>query len=940
MFLQSHSSLAGVYIRADGTSDLSAEIPFAAGAWIQNGERLKFDFDDSLGSGLIFEDAYIGIDSNDILFRINGGRQTNSDGYGTPIYMSGGAATSGGAFPNGGYVQLRGGAAADGGAGGSILLAGGDNGSSGTYGGVIVGLIGDGASSHFSASSSDARKSLTVKKHLAVEGTSYLDGRVYIAPTSGDIVQTLTQRADSETFWLELVPNKYNDTTGLTTEPPMKKFNLVVSGPNPAAGSAARPNRVLVLGYNVNGDGAREDTGDCSFGDRWETYYNPSSTNIWFERHWEVWGRNGNQYRALSCVWQWSTLDRTGVPTIQVDTNVDKFSFNSKGGATQYFLQNAGNFFAMASSSCFVQNNNNVSILKQLNAASSAYKSLIYLDSSDYVQLGTSDITVSVLGNYRWKWSAAANNAYVWDVTDSSAAGPIVKFLDYTVSRPGGLSPGDPRTYLDPIGGLNTISYINIAGYWAGTGSSFKILGPFETGLNTGIQTLMLGVRSDVNGAAVQIASSGSTESYPLLCGINASGSLTVNFAVDRDGSLWWGNVTSISDIADSVETYRTALPANMGPAMDIRLYRNAGTLTCTSPMTIDQDLTVSSTLSVASICRLAGGPTDYVVTGPILTAPQATPGGTHGLFVRKQTTSSAVIANIIEGEWAGTGSFANAVQGCNIFVHTITGTTGNMTLATSGGGMRSRAITRQRGSGTIAKASGYSFQWVQDSSTGTVTDYACLNLEAPSIGSSATTTNWYGVLGETNAIIGNLTNAYWLFLPALQHGTNKFEIWLGTSAGIFFRESGNKINSSAAATLDVIATTTLNLSIGGTAQIAIASNSITVKDGCNFVFNTTTGTKLGTGTTQKIGVWNNTPIARPSGYTQTYSTASKTHSNPVATSVTATAATNVTPWGYSTQAQADAIVTAINNLITDVANVKQVLNSVIDDHQSIGWLA
>lgn len=87
--------------------------------------------------------------------------------------------------------------------------------------------------------------------------------------------------------------------------------------------------------------------------------------------------------------------------------------------------------------------------------------------------------------------------------------------------------------------------------------------------------------------------------------------------------------------------------------------------------------------------------------------------------------------------------------------------------------------------------------------------------------------------------------------------------------------------------------------------------------------------------TAQKVTLFG----ALPTAYTQTYATVTRTHSNPVASSVATTSATNVTPWGYSTQAQADNIRAAVNNLITDVANVKQVLNQVIDDLQAAGLL-
>lgn len=76
-------------------------------------------------------------------------------------------------------------------------------------------------------------------------------------------------------------------------------------------------------------------------------------------------------------------------------------------------------------------------------------------------------------------------------------------------------------------------------------------------------------------------------------------------------------------------------------------------------------------------------------------------------------------------------------------------------------------------------------------------------------------------------------------------------------------------------------------------------------------------------------------PPAGASAYTQTYETATRTHAAPVAAAVATTAATNVTPYGYA-QAQANAIVTAVNALITDLANVKQLTNQILDDLQAL----
>lgn len=82
---------------------------------------------------------------------------------------------------------------------------------------------------------------------------------------------------------------------------------------------------------------------------------------------------------------------------------------------------------------------------------------------------------------------------------------------------------------------------------------------------------------------------------------------------------------------------------------------------------------------------------------------------------------------------------------------------------------------------------------------------------------------------------------------------------------------------------------------------LTIRNPTITVADAKDLKFGTTTGTKIGTTTTEKIGVYGATPIVQRSGAAQA--------------AVATTSATNIAPWGFSTQAQADAIVTLVNEL-------------------------
>ncbi len=98
------------------------------------------------------------------------------------------------------------------------------------------------------------------------------------------------------------------------------------------------------------------------------------------------------------------------------------------------------------------------------------------------------------------------------------------------------------------------------------------------------------------------------------------------------------------------------------------------------------------------------------------------------------------------------------------------------------------------------------------------------------------------------------------------------------------------------------------------------------------------------------IGFQGATPIVVPTGYTQTYSAVTRTHSNPTGVSITdnsgGTASQTIaaiTGGAASCQtATVNAVaslVDEVNKLVSDLANVKRLINSVIDDGQSYGLL-
>lgn len=114
------------------------------------------------------------------------------------------------------------------------------------------------------------------------------------------------------------------------------------------------------------------------------------------------------------------------------------------------------------------------------------------------------------------------------------------------------------------------------------------------------------------------------------------------------------------------------------------------------------------------------------------------------------------------------------------------------------------------------------------------------------------------------------------------------------------------------------------------------SATAFNLVDGINFGVGSTTGTKIALATTDKLGFYGATPVVRPAAYTQTYATASRTVVNPTAAVPTMT--NTLGGWGFVSSAEMTSFSNEIKNIITDIANLKNNVNSLIDDHQSLGF--
>jgi hypothetical protein len=81
-----------------------------------------------------------------------------------------------------------------------------------------------------------------------------------------------------------------------------------------------------------------------------------------------------------------------------------------------------------------------------------------------------------------------------------------------------------------------------------------------------------------------------------------------------------------------------------------------------------------------------------------------------------------------------------------------------------------------------------------------------------------------------------------------------------GTTQGYFFAYDGDNsvhIGSNS--------NSSLNLKVNNSTKLTIDNNGdFTLTDGGDFILGSTTGTKIATATSQKVGFWNTTPIVQP----------------------------------------------------------------------------
>ncbi len=100
-----------------------------------------------------------------------------------------------------------------------------------------------------------------------------------------------------------------------------------------------------------------------------------------------------------------------------------------------------------------------------------------------------------------------------------------------------------------------------------------------------------------------------------------------------------------------------------------------------------------------------------------------------------------------------------------------------------------------------------------------------------------------------------------------------------------------------------------------------------TMDDAANVALGTTTGTKIGTAITQKLGFWNKAPVVQPTALTTQLTTI--THTEPGTPDYAIQNLTTTTPYGFVTADEGNSVLKVIANLQTRVAELESKLQSV-----------
>jgi hypothetical protein len=199
---------------------------------------------------------------------------------------------------------------------------------------------------------------------------------------------------------------------------------------------------------------------------------------------------------------------------------------------------------------------------------------------------------------------------------------------------------------------------------------------------------------------------------------------------------------------------------------------------------------------------------------------------------------------------------------------------------------------------------------------------------------------------GDKGDITVTATGATWTIDPAVVTNAKMADMTTKTYKGRTAGTTGAPEDVAVATLKTDLALAKADVGLGNVDNTSDATKftnptftgtTVTLANAQDLVVNATTGTKFGQAGS-KLGFFGVAPVVRPSALTQTYATASSTHA--AVTQLAAPAGgTGVAAGGWSTAANRDLAIVSINAARTDIANLKNFVNQIVDQLQALGLL-
>jgi len=381
-----------------------------------------------------------------------------------------------------------------------------------------------------------------------------------------------------------------------------------------------------------------------------------------------------------------------------------------------------------------------------------------------------------------------------------------------------------------------TLAFVDFAQTWSVLQSfkqsDFNVIG------DVGASKILKFKTDDMTGNFTQtvqsVASGNRTNSWP---NVNSSilGFLTETDGQPVNGSLVYGRGATSSTAGLAIGTVGQFLISNgtlptwgntLSPASGTALVLNG------APASVVLDSTYSDAAS-------GGG--DYSIWKLVPTISDST----NGVGNLNALLLTPTFNNVLDSTITGLGSTLNFAADAALSTGGTTARALNFSCVNNStvpinGVVGANGVAQQAGTGTIATLRCFvAALTAAGTGRGTVTTAAAYDISTFSVTASTTYTNAYCFKGLNPTGSGTITTLYGLHLPNLTKGATNWAI---------FSQGGQSSHLG-------------NFKLGANTAPASALDFADAKD---ITFGTTTGTKIGAGTTQKLGFWNATPIVQP----------------------------------------------------------------------------